>query len=221
MIIKSKPLTPFWFKLLVPIIGWVLRRRCHRIDYGSIDYKPGHSYILMCNHFSFWDGFYAYYMCYKTIYKKNGMQRMYTMSLKKQMEKNKWLRYIGSFSVDPGKKSIQESFDYAAEILSTPGNLLLFYPQGDLESCYIRYIRFEDGLNQIIPNIKGDCQLIWCSNIIEYFESLSPTIISTSLDCGTNHEYNFEALKLKVNQFHLQSIQDNVRYTKEPIDYHF
>lgn len=149
------------------------------------------------------------------------MKRLYIMSLKKQMEKNKWLRHIGSFSVDPGKRSIQESFDYAAEILSEPGNLLLFYPQGKLESCYIRYIKFDEGLYEIVPKIKGDCQLIWASTTIEYFEALSPTVHASMLDCGTNHDFDFEALKKKVNEYHIKSIQRSIRYTDEPITYDF
>jgi len=135
------------------------------------------------------------------------------------MQKNKWLQYTGSFSVDPGKRSIQESFDYAAEILSEPGNLLLFYPQGQLESMQIRHIKFDEGLYEIVPKIKGDCQLIWCSNTVEYFESLRPTIYVNMLDCGTNHNFDFEALKQKVNQHHIKSIELNIRYTDESIKY--
>ena len=150
-----------------------------------------------------------------------GMKKLYIMSLKKQMEKNKWLRYIGSFSIDPGKRSIGKSFDYAAEILSEPGNLLLFYPQGKLESLYTRFIKFDEGLYEIVPRIKGDCQLIWSSTTIEFFESVRPTIDSQMLDCGTNHDFDFESLKKKVNEFHLKTIQRNFRYTDEPITYDF
>ncbi|MCY1542197.1 hypothetical protein D9M68_779340 [compost metagenome] len=144
------------------------------------------------------------------------MRRLYIMSLKKQMEKNWWLRYIGSFSIDPGKRSIDESFTYAAEVLSKPGNLLLFYPQAKLESSQIRHIHFEDGLNQIIPKIEGKCQLVWSSNIIEYFESTKPSLYYNLLDCGTNKNYDFEALKQKVNLHHYSSITQNFRFTEEP-----
>ena len=221
MIIKSKPLPLYMLKFLGGLSGMVFKFRCSKLLIHDIDLKPNHSYIFMANHFSFWDGFWAFYVFRKTFLKKHNMKRLYIMSLKKQMEKNKWLRNIGSFSVDPGKRSIEESFDYAAEMLSEPGNLLLFYPQGKLESCYIRYIKFDEGLYEIVSKIKGNCQLIWNSSTIEYFESLSPTIDSRMLDCGTNHDFNFEALKTKVNEFHLECIQRNIRYTEEPITYKF
>ena len=221
MIIKSKPLPLNMLKFFGWLSGVVFKIRCSKLIIDDIDLKPGHSYIYMANHFSFWDGFWAFYVFRKTFLKKHNMKRLYIMSLKKQMEKNKWLRYIGSFSVDPGKRTILESFDYAAEILSEPGNLLLFYPQGKLESCYIRYIKFDEGLYEIVPKIKGDCQLIWASTTIEYFEALSPTVHASMLDCGTNHDFDFKALKKTVNEYHLKSIQRSIRYTDEPITYNF
>ncbi|TCC94725.1 1-acyl-sn-glycerol-3-phosphate acyltransferase [Pedobacter hiemivivus] len=219
MIIKAKPLSPFFFKCGTKIIGWLFKRRFNKIILRNIDIKPDHSYLLMCNHFSFLDGLIAYHLCDKSLRKKNGMKQLYIMSLKKQMEKNKWLRYFGSFSVDPGKRSIKESFDYAAEILSKPGNVLLFYPQGNLESSQVRHIQFQDGLKQIVPKVKGKCQLIWSSNLIEYFESTKPSLYYNLLDCGTGEAFDFESLKQQVNQHHRASIEKNIRFTKEPISY--
>jgi hypothetical protein len=219
MIIKAKPLNPFFFKCGVMILGWLFKRRFNKIILRNIDIKPEHSYLLMCNHFSFLDGLIAYHLCNKALLKKNGMKQLYIMSLKKQMEKNKWLRYCGSFSIDPGNRSSKESFDYAAEILSKPGNVLLFYPQGNLESSLVRYIQFQDGLKQIVPKVKGKCQLIWSSNLIEYFESTKPSLYYNLLDCGTNETFDFESLKQQVNQHHRTSIEKNIRFTKEPISY--
>ena len=167
--------------------------------------------------FSFADGFYAFFLANKLFWGKNKMQRFYAMSLKKQMQKNKWLQYVGSFSIDPGRRSIQESFNYAAEVLSKPGNLLLFFPQGNLESQHITRIHFEEGLKEIIPLINGSCQLIWCSTIIEFFESTKPSIHYNLLDCGTNKEFDFDSLKANVNAFHLNTLNKYVRFTNVPI----
>lgn len=217
MIIKAKPLPPFFFRCGAILIGWLLKRRFNKLLIRDIEVRPDHSYLLMCNHFSFLDGILAYYLCNRVLKKKQVMKHLYIMSLKKQMQKNKWLRYCGSFSVDPGKRSIQESFAYAAEVLSTPGNVLLFYPQGNLESCHIRHIQFQDGLKEIVPQVKGPCQLIWSSNLIEYFESTKPSVYFNLLDCGTNQEFDFKALSQKVNAHHRMVIEKNIRFTKEPI----
>jgi hypothetical protein len=220
MIIKSKPLSPFWFKFLAGIINFIVKKIIHpKVE--PIELTPGYSYILMCNHYSFWDGIWAYYLCCNFFYKKNGMQKLYIMSVKKQMLKKKWLKYLGSFSIDPGKRSILESFDYAAEILSTPGNLLLYYPQGELESIYIRHIKFDTGISEIVPRIQGKCQLIWCSTFAEYFESFRPMVYTYMLDCGTNQDFDFEVIKRKANQHHLKSMSRTARYTIEPQDVSF
>jgi 1-acyl-sn-glycerol-3-phosphate acyltransferase len=197
------------------LVERVLKSRLNKLVINPIEIKPGHSYILLCNHFGFGDGFLGFYLAWKVILKQGQMKRLYIMSVKKQMQKNRWLRYCGSFSVEPGKVSIRESFAYAAEQLAEPGNLLLFFPQGNLESCHIRSIKFQEGIAEIIPLIKGNCQIIWTSNIIEYFESLSPSVYFNMLDCGTNHNFDFDALKQQVNQHHLQSIKQNIRFTDE------
>lgn len=183
---------------------------------NPIHIKPNHSYILMCNHFGFLDGFFAYYLTFKMIDKQQKLKGLYTMSVKKQMEKNWWLKYCGSFSVEPGKWSIKESLEYAAELMNTPGNILLFFPQAELESHHIRHIEFKDGIYEIVKRIKGDCQLVWSSNLTEYFESTKPSTYFNVLDCGDNHNFNFEALKQNVNAHHLQSMRKTVRFTDEP-----
>ncbi|HEY0669780.1 MAG TPA: lysophospholipid acyltransferase family protein [Sphingobacteriaceae bacterium] len=182
---------------------------------NPINIKPGHSYILMCNHFSFLDGMLAVYLLRNAIDNRQQIKRVYMMILKKQMEKNFWLKYMGAFSIDPGRWTVDESLDYAAEMLSQPGNLLLFYPQGNLESSHIRTIQFKEGIAKIISRVNGDCQLIWSSNIIEYFESIKPSVYFEMLDCGTNHDFDFKILTNQVNAHHQAAIRKQFRFTNE------
>lgn len=211
MIIKAKPLYPFFFWWGALFVGIFLKSRFNKIKISSVHIKPEHSYLLMCNHFSFLDGFLVYYLTHKLFRKK----KLHIMVMKKQMEKNWWLRYIGCFSIDPGRRSIEETFEYTAALLAKPGNVVVIYPQGNMESTHIRRIKFEDGLNQIVPQIKGKCQLLWSSNILEYFESTKPSLQYNLLDCGTNEDYDFEVLKQRVNHHHRNSIEQNFRFTEE------
>lgn len=213
--IEAKPI-PFYIyrRLMLPVI-WLFRKRFNKMIINDIDIKPGHSYILMLNHFGFFDGFFAYYLVFYYFSKMVPIKGMYAMSVKKQMEKKPWLKYSGSFSVEPGKRSVDDSLNYAASILNEPGNLLIYYPQGELESAYIRHIDFKDGIYEIVTRTKGNCQLIWCSVLTEYFESLKPSVYFNLLDCGDNKHFDFEQLKANVNAHHLLSIKNNIRYTKE------
>ncbi|HVV56066.1 MAG TPA: hypothetical protein VHC47_12100 [Mucilaginibacter sp.] len=216
MIIKSKPLPIPLLKLSALWLSLILRLRFKKLVIRQARIMPGTSYMLMCNHFSFWDGVLAIYVVVYAVSRKQPIKGLYIMSVKKQMEKKWWLRYMGSFSIDPGKLSVNESLDYAAEVLNTPGNLLLYYPQGNLESIHTRHIVFQEGVYEIITRIKGTCQLLWCSILAEYFESLKQTLYFNMLDCGTNRDFDFDELKRKVNEFHNQAIQENFRFTKEP-----
>lgn len=216
MIIKAKQLPVKWIKWTALFLTWFFRKRFNKMIISQAEIKPDHSYLLMCNHFSFWDGFWAAYLCLYGIHKKQAMTGFYIMILEKQLKKNMWLRYFGCFSIAPGKASVQESLDYAAEILNTPGNLLLMYPQGNLESSHVRHIVMKEGIKDIISRVKGKCQLIWSSNLTEYFESLKPSVYFHMLDCGTSGEFDFDKLSEKVNHHHKEAIQKQIRFTTEP-----
>ncbi len=215
MIIKGKPLSPFFYKFVCFWVELILKCYLRKFKLRKVDLNPNHSYILMSNHFSFLDGLFAFYITRNHFFKPGYMKQMHIMSLKRQMQKNPWLRLIGSFSVDPGKLSIQESFSHAANLLNQPGNLLLFYPQGNLESLHVREIYFEDGLNQIVPQIIGPCQIIWSSNIIEYFEGVRPEISFNLLDCGLVKDYDFKEIQERINHHHQDVILKGFRFTLE------
>jgi hypothetical protein len=218
MIIKAKPLSIKVLEKIGRFVGWITRGRFNKMIIHEAEINPNHSYLLMCNHFSFWDGVWAVYLILNGIHKKQPLKGFYIMSLKKQMEKHWWLKYIGAFSISPGPRSVEKSLTFAAETLSAPGNLLLFFPQGNLESSHVRHIEFQEGVATIVPKIQGDCQLLWCSILTEYFESLKPSVYFNLLSCGTNHEFDFEALKQKVNDFHVNAIKKNFRFTEERED---
>ena len=215
MIIKAKPVPFIFIKWGSLFLIWFFRRRFNKMVLNDIDIKPGHSYLLMSNHFGFLVVFFAFYLCFIYLGKKQQIKGIYAMSVKKQMERNWFLKYFGSFSVEPGKRSVGESLDYAAEVLNTPGNILIYYPQGNLESSHIRHIEFKDGIYEIITRATGNCQLIWSSVLLEYFESTKPSAYMTLLDCGTNHHFDFDTLKQNINQHHQQAMKKLVRFTVE------
>ena len=128
---------------------------------------------------------------------------------------NPWLKYFGCFSVAPSTTTVNESLAYASELLNKPGNLVLMYPQGNLESHYVRDIVMKEGINDIVQKIQGDCQLIWSSNLIEYFESLKPSIYFHMLDCGTNRDFDFKRLGKQINDHHKAAVQKQFRFTDE------
>lgn len=215
MIIKARPYPAWVLRITASVVVGILRFRLNKINIHKIPIRKQHSYLLMCNHFSFWDGFWAGYLCSEVIRETRGLKGMHIMIVKKQLQMNPWLRGFGCFSVNPGRVNVHESLAYAAELLSVPGNIVLMYPQGNLESQHIREIVIKEGVDHIIPHIKGDCQLIWSSNIVEYFESIKPSVSAYMLDCGTNHDFDFEKMKRDINEHHRKAVGAQVRFTEE------
>jgi hypothetical protein len=215
MIIKPKLLPRSIFIVSAKLLFWFMKKRFNKLIIHDVPLQTDCSYLLMCNHVGFWDGFWASYLSYFAIDKKQKLKGFYNMILKKQLQKNPWMKYFGSFSIVPHSKTSLESLTYAAEILSRPGNLLLMFPQGNLESQYVRNIEFKDGINKLLPMINGKCQILWSSNLTEYFESIKPSVYFHMLDCGTNETYNINDLKAKVNTHHQQAIQKQFRFTTE------
>lgn len=215
MIIKPKLLPKPIYLGGAKFLNWFLKRRFNKLVIDDVPLKSDCSYLLMCNHLGFWDGFWALFLVYNAFYKKQNLNGFNIMILKKQLQKNPWLRYFGCFSIVPNSKSSAESLAFAAEILNKPGNILIMFPQGNLESIYVREIVVKDGINEILKRVKGKCQLIWSSNLIEYFESLKPSVYFKMLDCGTNTDFNFENLKADINTHHQQAIQKQFRFTEE------
>lgn len=215
MIIKAKPLPTAIFMGLAKVLFWFLKRRFNKMIIHKVAIQPNKSYLLMCNHLGFWDGFWACYLAYYAIHKQQKLSGIYFMVLKKQMQKNKWLKYFGAFSIVPHARSSKESLKYATDILNNPGNLLVMFPQGNIESQHVRHIEIKDGVNTLITSIKGSCQLIWSSNLTEYFESLKQSVYFHMLDCGNNEDFEFEAFKAKINTHHISAIKKQFRFTSE------
>jgi 1-acyl-sn-glycerol-3-phosphate acyltransferase len=216
MIIKAKPGPFFIFKWGAKFFIWVFKSRFNKLIIKKSTIFSNHSYMLMSNHIGFWDGFWACYLCLNGIHGSGNIKGFYVMILEKQLQKNMFLRRLGCFSIAPGKASVSESLDYAAEILNTPGNLLLMYPQGNLESQYVRHIVVKEGISEIITRITGKCQLIWSSNFVEYFESFKPSVYFHMLDCGNSKDFQLKSFSEKINLHHNASMQKQFRFTDEP-----
>ena len=212
--IKAKPLPTWVLVALGHVVSWLLRRKLNRIHIYETNVRPGHSYILMCNHFSFLDGFIAGHLLRKAVYEKNKeVKGVYIMVLDKQLQKNKWITRFGGFSIAPGTASAKESLAYAAEILSETGNVLFLFPQGRIESNHASKMVLKSGIADIVPEIKGDCQILWSSNLVDYYESISPSIYCHMLDCGTNHSFSFSELCKRIDAHHLNAIKKQIRFS--------
>ncbi len=128
--------------------------------------------LLIGNHFSWWDGFIAYYLndrLFRRIY--------HVMMLEEQLRDRMFLNKAGAFSIDKGKRSMVESLSYAADLLQTKDNLLVLYPQGKFQSIHHRPVQFEKGFVVILEKAaESGFQMIFYVALTDYYEYRKPML---------------------------------------------
>ncbi|WP_163323266.1 1-acyl-sn-glycerol-3-phosphate acyltransferase [Draconibacterium mangrovi] len=135
---------------------------------GAIQDK-GLPILLICNHVSWWDGIWTLYINQQLFKRK-----YHFMMLEEELRKNWFFRYTGGFSIKKRSKSIIETFDYTAELLSDAKNLVLLFPQGNIKSIYQNKFVFEKGIEKILQRTKNEIQIVFQANLIDYFADAKP-----------------------------------------------
>lgn len=151
---------------------------CLRFIFREIRYTPLHSedidqkhpVILISNHFFFWDGF-IHLLLNRKIFKR----KIHIMMLHEELNKRRFLRYGGTFSIEKGRKAIIESLDYCGDILSKPDNCLLIFPQGEIESIYTHPYKFEKGIEYILKRSK-DADVYFNVNLLNFNSKRRPAL---------------------------------------------
>ncbi|MCD8742550.1 lysophospholipid acyltransferase family protein [Mucilaginibacter roseus] len=186
-----------------------MRYRIHkafnRVVVMPFEPKPGHSVLLLCNHFSWWDGFFGNYLAYWHLKRK-----LYIMMQEDHLRKRMLFNLFGGFSIEKGSREMIKSLQYAAGLLNDPENLVVVFPQGELISNHATEIEIGNGIERLIKNIKGPCQIVYSCVLIDYFESLKPSAFIHLFDCGVAGELPFEQLVSNINACHKQALANQI-----------
>ena len=149
--------------------GWIIHRHFGRIEITGKFEERNMPVLLLANHFSWWDGFFALFLT-RDIFKR----KFHFMMLAEQLRKFPYFNASGGFSVRKGTRSAIESINYTAELLSDKNNLVLLFPQGRIESSYKATFNFESGVGRILEKVKGPIQIIFMANLTDYFSDRKP-----------------------------------------------
>ena len=150
---------------------WKINCNFHRVVIIGEIPATDQSVLLISNHLSWWDGFWAVYLNLKLFHR-----RFHFMMLEEQLKKRLFLNKSGGFSIKRGSRSIVEILNYAIGLLSDKSNLVLIFPQGEIQSLQTRKFRFERGVEQIINSTKGKAQVVFLINLVEYYSNPKPTL---------------------------------------------
>lgn len=177
----------------------MLKKHFQGIHAEIEDFHIEKSVLLIANHFSWWDGFIGNYLSYKYYHKK-----FHVMMLKEQLARRMFLNKAGAFSIDQSSRSVVESLQYSAEILSLDKNLLMMFPQGKIESLYHSHFQFAKGVERILETCDPLPEIIFNINLVDYFSNPSPTLfIRTKNYQG---ELSAKEIEKAFNQFHAECI---------------
>lgn len=156
--------------------------------------------LLLSNHISWWDGFWSKYLNTK-IFK----HKFHFLMLEHQLKKYWYFQYTGGFSIKQNSKSVFESLDYTIELLKDKTNLVLFFPQGQIESQYNDHIVFRSGLKRILSNIQNPVNLVFQVNLIDYLNHKKPSLFIYFLE-NLMVKTTIDEIETKYNNFLKNSI---------------
>lgn len=189
-------------KVIFPFFYWYTRvlisRHFSSVHISGQKKEYSKPILLLSNHISWWDGFWALLLTKKVLQKK-----FHFMMLEDQLRKYWYFNYCGGFSVSKGNRSVLETLTYASELLKNPSNLVLLFPQGKIESMHQNLVLFEKGFSKIAQK-SGDIQVVFVANFIEYGSRKKPSLYMF-LHNYTLTDYSYNAVMDAYNSFYTES----------------
>ncbi len=160
------------------------------------------SVLLLQNHISWWDGFWAYRM--NDLHFK---RQFHVMMLEEELQTRKFLTYAGAFSIQKNSRSMVESLNFCNELLKSPQNLLLLFPQGEIESAQSSDLVFGSGVRRVIKKLDGEAQVVLSACFVDYFSERKPTLSIYLEHIFSSEVKNIVDWKMKFNQFYEEQKQ--------------
>ncbi|MBN2610462.1 MAG: lysophospholipid acyltransferase family protein [Bacteroidales bacterium] len=157
--------------------------------------------LLLANHFSWWDGFLALYLDMKVFRKK-----FHFMMLEEQLRKYWFFNYSGGFSVKRNSRSVLESLQYASDMLNDCGNMVLIFPQGEIQSMHQHDFKFEKGVERILHNRPNKLQIVFLACFVDYLSNKKPGLYMY-YNCYKGQSTDIQTLQGEYNQFYSESVK--------------
>lgn len=190
-------------------IQYIIKKDFSFFNYDKIELKENSSILVLANHFSWWDGFFLFYIN-KKIFKKN----FHVLVNADNYKKVGFLKYLGAFAAENKGKDVLGTLSYAGNLLDHPQNLVLVFPQGKLYSNHVKNINFEKGVMQMINSSQKKINIVFASTFIDYFEKRKASAY-TYLQNWENEEYvSLQLLKSAYNKHYENSVLKQTQITE-------
>lgn len=166
-----------WARLMFnPYINYLLRSNFRSFyilnDLPEIPKSAG--LVVTPNHFSWWDGFIIDFITRRLIKRK-----FHVMMLEDQLRKYWFFKKLGAYSINPTNPiSTARTLNYTRELLLSPKNLVVVYPQGTIQSLNSKSITLREGLQKLLDKNKCEVQVLPLAVKFEYKENKNPDIVA-------------------------------------------
>ena len=94
-----------------------------------------------------------------------------------------------------------------------PKNMVLVFPQGEIQSLNNQNILFEKGLERILENKKNTVQVVFLVNLIDYFSHRKPGIYMHIQEYG-EIALDLKSIQESYNLFYAQSVEKQRNFNK-------
>ena len=191
--------------VIYPFFKWFIRFKINRnfnpVKITSEIIEKNLPVLLITNHNSWWDGLWVEYVN-QQIFKR----KYHFMMLEEQLRKFWFFNYTGGFSVRKNSKSIIETLDYTRQLLTNKNNLVLMYPQGEIQSMHEPVFKFERGLEHILKKIENPVQVVFMVSLVDYFSNPKPGLF-LYLKEFDGMDFKTETILLKFNKFYADCVE--------------
>lgn len=199
----------FIYRFFSWYIEFIIKKDFTNFHYNTIETKEDTSILILANHFSWWDGFFIFYIN-KKLFKK----QFHVLINAENYNKVGFLKYLGAFAAEGGGKDIIGMLSYASKLLEDKNNLVLIFPQGKLHSNHVKNITFEKGVMQIIKSSQKRLNIVFSATFVDYFSKRKPTV-QTYLQNWDSEEYmSLQLLKSAYNKHYDQSVVKQTQITE-------
>jgi hypothetical protein len=164
--------------------------------------------LVIANHVGWWDGFWVMYLNMKKFHKK-----FYFMMLEKQLKNHWFFGYTGGYPVKKRSHEIIDCLNYTSDLLYDSNNMVLMFPQGNLESIYQHEFVFEKGVERVIRKSKEFTEIIFVANLIDFYKKPKPSLFINYIVYG-NGETDIKSIQEAYNKFYNNTLNKHKKMNR-------
>ncbi len=166
-----------WARMLLDIyLGYIFKRSFSNFYLVNLPPEiPGDkSLVITPNHISWWDGFFIDRLSKHTLDKK-----LHLMMLESSLEKFWFFSKVGAFSINPDNiASVVQTFKYTRDLLQDNNNMVITYPQGEIEPFEKRPLSLKGGIVNLLKPLGSKTLIMPVGFKIEYYDKRKPAVYS-------------------------------------------